>query len=69
MEVIQEGKNFRLVSVDELPEILNVLAKYLPSSLKVRFHFYMSLYHFYQFFIFTVIIYISIYISRDQSSM
>ncbi|XP_070491817.1 uncharacterized protein [Chironomus tepperi] len=34
MEIIAEGKNFRLVHDDELPSILNELEKYLPYSLK-----------------------------------
>lgn len=55
MEVIKEGRNFRLVSDSELPEILNTLEKMLPESLKVHqtlklylnnrvwnFHFYVS---------------------------
>lgn len=33
--MIPEGTNFRLVSEDELPEILEILAKNLPDSLKV----------------------------------
>lgn len=36
MEVLPEGKNFRLVNVEELPAICEVLEKYLPESLKVR---------------------------------
>lgn len=36
MEIIAEGKNFRLVHDDELPSILEVLEKHLPYSLKVR---------------------------------
>lgn len=36
MEIIPEGKNFRLVHDDELPSILDALEKYLPYSLKVR---------------------------------
>ena len=36
MEIIPEGKNFRLVHDDELPSILKVLEKHLPYSLKVR---------------------------------
>lgn len=36
MEVLPEGKNFRLVHEEELPEILELLGKYLPDSLKVR---------------------------------
>lgn len=35
MEVLPEGKNFRLVKEEELPEIIEVLEKYLPESLKV----------------------------------
>lgn len=35
MEVLPEGKNFRLVHEEELPEILELLGKYLPDSLKV----------------------------------
>lgn len=36
MEIIPEGKNFRLVQEDELPSILKVLEKHLPYALKVR---------------------------------
>lgn len=36
MEIIPEGKNFRLVQDDELPKILVVLEKHLPYALKVR---------------------------------
>lgn len=36
MEVIHEGKLFRLVQDDELPSILTVLEKHLPHALKVR---------------------------------
>lgn len=36
MEIIAEGKNFRMVSDDELPKILETLEKYLPHSIKVR---------------------------------
>lgn len=36
MEIIPEGKNFRLVQDDELPSILKVLEKHLPYALKVR---------------------------------
>jgi hypothetical protein len=36
MEIIPEGRNFRLVNDDELPSILDVLEKHLPYSLKVK---------------------------------
>lgn len=36
MEVLPEGKNFRLVQEEELPAILDFLGKYLPDSIKVR---------------------------------
>lgn len=36
MEIIPEGKNFRLANDDELPRILETLEKYLPHSIKVR---------------------------------
>lgn len=36
MEIIPEGKIFRLVQDDELPSILEVLEKHLPYALKVR---------------------------------
>jgi hypothetical protein len=36
MEIIPEGKNFRLLNDDELPRILETLEKHLPYSLKVR---------------------------------
>ena len=35
MEIISEGKRFRLVHDDELPSILDVLEKHLPYALKV----------------------------------
>lgn len=40
MEIIPEGKNFRLVHDNELPEILDILEKYLPESIKVCFLYY-----------------------------
>ena len=36
MEILPEGKNFRLAQKEELPEILAFLEKYLPESLKVK---------------------------------
>lgn len=36
MEIIPEGKIFRLVQDEELPSILKVLEKHLPYALKVR---------------------------------
>ena len=36
IEIKPEGKNFRMVSDDELPKILETLEKYLPYSMKVR---------------------------------
>lgn len=35
MDILPEGKNFRLVHDDELPSIISVLEQYLPDSLKV----------------------------------
>lgn len=35
MEIIPEGKNFRLVQDHELPEIMAVLEQYMPEALKV----------------------------------
>lgn len=35
MEIIPEGKHFRLVQDIELPEILEYLERYLPEALKV----------------------------------
>lgn len=45
MEIIPEGKNFRLVHDDELNDILEELDKYLPEALKVSsiVHFSLSL--------------------------
>lgn len=40
MEVLPEGKNFRLVKDEELPEICEVLEKYLPEALKVNLFYY-----------------------------
>ncbi|KAJ9596461.1 hypothetical protein L9F63_012500, partial [Diploptera punctata] len=34
MELVPEGKNFRLAQEDELPEILDFLSEHLPDSLK-----------------------------------
>lgn len=36
MEVISEGKNFRLVQEHELHDVMKVLEKHLPYALKVR---------------------------------
>lgn len=36
MEIIPEGRHFRLVYESELPSILEVLKQYLPEALKVR---------------------------------
>lgn len=38
MEIVPEGKNFRLVTEDELPAVADFLVQYMPESLKVR-HF------------------------------
>jgi hypothetical protein len=35
MEIIPEGRNFRLVQDEELPSVLDALNKYMPHSLKV----------------------------------
>lgn len=35
MEVLPEGKNFRLVEETELQDIIDFLEKYLPESVKV----------------------------------
>lgn len=44
MEVLSEGKNFRLVQEEELPEILDFLAQFLPDSIKVcTSHVYLPL--------------------------
>ncbi|XP_046385263.1 uncharacterized protein LOC124155472 [Ischnura elegans] len=55
MELVTEGKNFRLVQEDQLPDVLDYLAEHLPESLKFHqtiktylhdrvweFHFYVS---------------------------
>lgn len=44
MEIVPEGKNFRLVSEDELPAVADVLVQYMPESLKVNnlFDFFKS---------------------------
>ncbi|GLH09409.1 Uncharacterized protein GBIM_14486 [Gryllus bimaculatus] len=34
MEIVPEGKNFRLAQDDELPAILDFLSEYLPDALK-----------------------------------
>lgn len=36
MEIVPEGKNFRLVTEDELPAVADFLVQYMPESLKVR---------------------------------
>ncbi|XP_019870155.1 uncharacterized protein LOC109598692 [Aethina tumida] len=54
-EILLEGKNFKLVNESELPDIINILATYLPDSIKFHqtlktflndrvwdFHFYVS---------------------------
>jgi len=51
MEIVSEGKNFRLVQDDELPEIMNYLEKFMPEASKVRFFKY----------VFTVFIFIFIF--------
>lgn len=35
MDIIPEGRNFRLVQEHELPEIITVLEQYMPEALKV----------------------------------
>lgn len=42
MEVLPEGKNFRLVAESELSDILDFLEKYLPDSLKVNISFLLA---------------------------
>ncbi|XP_071448140.1 uncharacterized protein [Hetaerina americana] len=55
MELVTEGKNFRLIQEDELPDVLDYLSQHLPESLKFHqtiktylhdrvwdFHFYVS---------------------------
>lgn len=39
MEIIPEGRNFRLLHDDELYDVLEVLEKYIPESLKVSTYF------------------------------
>lgn len=34
-EVLSEGKNFKLVKEEELPEIVDILEQHLPESIKV----------------------------------
>lgn len=48
MEIIPEGKNFRLVQDNELPEILLVLEQYMPEAVKVCnfFTFFYSIFSF-----------------------
>ena len=36
MEIVPEGKNFRLVTEDELPAVADHLVQYMPESLKVN---------------------------------
>lgn len=43
MEVLPEGKNFRLAQEEELSEILDFLGNYLPESIKVRSIIYQPL--------------------------
>lgn len=38
MEIVSEGRNFRLLQEEELPGVLDFLEKYLPDSLKVLFY-------------------------------
>lgn len=35
MEIVPEGKNFRLVTEEELPAVADILVQYMPESLKV----------------------------------
>lgn len=42
-EVLTEGKNFKLVNEDELPEIVEILEQYLPDSIKVIFTSFKSI--------------------------
>lgn len=35
MEIVPEGRNFRLVPEHELPEVAEILEQYMPESLKV----------------------------------
>lgn len=42
MEVLSEGKNFRLVHENELPEIVDILEQYLPDSIKVKFFIFLN---------------------------
>jgi len=37
MEILPEGKNFRLAQQEELPEILALLEKHLPDAIKVGY--------------------------------
>lgn len=37
-EAVERGRNFRLLTDDELPELLDFLGGYLPESLKVSLH-------------------------------
>lgn len=37
MEIIPEGKNFRLLQDNELPMLMELLEKHLPYALKVNF--------------------------------
>lgn len=47
MEIIPEGKNFRLLHDDELNDVLEELEKYMPEALKVgHFRFYFTFTHF-----------------------
>lgn len=48
MEIIPEGKNFRLVQDNELPELLLVLEQYMPEAVKVCnfYFFYYSIFSF-----------------------
>lgn len=39
MEVLPEGKHFRLVAESELEDIVEFLGKYLPESIKVNCSF------------------------------
>lgn len=43
MEVLSEGKNFKLVQEEELPAILEILRRYLPDSIKVSLSLSLSL--------------------------
>jgi hypothetical protein len=57
MEIVPEGKNFRLVTEDELPAVADILVQYMPESLKVLRYYTWNLW---SIIIYKLVIYLNI---------